>query len=227
MKDLKNDIIPIKIAYAEDHDLIREAIITNLEKDGRIKVIVEAGNGADLIKKMEECPEEPNVCLLDISMPKMDGFETITALKHKWPEIKILVISAYESEGYRVRMVLCGADGYLTKRAKASEMRRAIEEIYDVGLYNTELFSKEFVQSVKRKKFVLPELTALDMQLLRYSIADKTFDEISGLLGYSAKSIEAHRLRLYNKIGVKTRAGLAFFAIKFGYVGIESQETPL
>lgn len=218
---------PIYVAYAEDHDLLRATVIEYLEKLNGIKIIIEADNGRDLLRRIESSVVKPEICLIDIVMPQMNGFETVVSIKSRWPQMKVLVLSGHLSEEYLIRMILSGADGYLTKKVKPKEIKKALEDIKEFGLYNTELFTTQFVNSVRMKKIELPELSPKELQLLKLSIEDLTFDEIAVQMFSTPKSVEGHRSRLYAKLGVKTRAGLALYAIRNGYVPIDTGIAPL
>ncbi|HTN45199.1 MAG TPA: response regulator transcription factor [Flavipsychrobacter sp.] len=212
---------PIYVAYAEDHKMVRETVIDFMEKLGGIKFILQAENGRELIAKIENSPIKPDVCLIDIVMPIMNGFETVTGIKKMWDNIKVLVLSGYFSEEYFIKMILSEADGYLTKKSNPVDIHKAIIDVHETGIYNTELFSRQFVNEVRNKRKLPPELTAKELQLLKLSIEDKTYEEIAAIMNLTAKSVEGHRIRLFQKLGVKTRAGLAMYAVKYGYVTID------
>lgn len=218
---------PIYVAYAEDHDMVRETVVGFLENLGGIKFIIQAENGKDLISKIEDAAIKPDVCLIDIVMPEMNGFDTVARIKRTWEGMKVLVLSSYLTEEYLIKMILSGTDGYLTKKANPVEIKKAICDVHEHGLYNTELFTPHFVNEVRNKKRTLPQLSAKELQLLKLSIEDKTYEEIAVLMNLTSKSVEGHRIRLFQKLGIKTRAGLAMYAVKYGYVAIESGILPL
>lgn len=209
---------PILVAYAEDHHLVRETVVKFLEELGGLKVIIQAENGKEVIRKIEAAAIKPDVCILDIVMPEMNGFDTVTKIKSLWKEIKILVLSGYLSEEYLVKMFLAGADGYLTKKVHPNEIKKAIVDIYHYGISNTEHFSQEFIRKMRKKEKYAIVLSEKEIQLLKLSIEDKTFEEIAALMNLTSRSIEGNRKRLYEKIGVKSRTGLVKYAVKNGYV---------
>jgi two-component system invasion response regulator UvrY len=215
------DAAPIYVAYAEDHKMVRETVIDFMEKLGGIKFILQAENGKELIAKIENSPIKPDVCLIDIVMPVMNGFDTVTGIKRTWDSIKVLVLSGYFSEEYLIKMILSEADGYLTKKSNPTDIHKAIIDVHETGMYNTELFTRQFVNQVRNKRKFVPELTAKESQLLKLSIEDKTYEEIAAIMNLTAKSAEGHRIRLFQKLGVKTRAGLVMYAIRYGYVTID------
>lgn len=220
------DTRPIYVAYAEDHDMVRETVVDFLEKLGGIKFVVQAENGKELIDKIEKATIKPDVCLIDIVMPHMNGFDTVCNLKRIWSEMKVLVLSGYQNEEYMIKMILSGADGYLTKKSNPLEIKKAIVDVHEFGLYNTELFTPQFVNKVRNHRKTLPELTGKELQLLKLSIEDKTYEEIAVIMNITPKSVEGHRMRLFHKLGVRTRAGLAMYAVKYGYVVMDSGIQP-
>lgn len=216
----------IKVAYAEDHDMVRETVVDFLEKLGGIRFIIQAENGRELIEKIESSKVKPDVCLIDIVMPEMNGFDTVARLRRLWPEMKILILSGYQNEEYLIKMILSGADGYLTKKSNPVDIKRAIVDVHEYGLYNTELFTTKFINDVRSNRISIPHLTGKELQLLKLSIEDKTYEEIAAIMNITLKSVEGHRLRLFHKLEVKTRAGLAMYAVKYGYVTIDSGILP-
>ena len=218
---------PIYIAYADDHSLVRKSIIDYIQRLGGIEIMIEASNGKDLIEKMTAAERLPDVCLIDIVMPKMNGFETVAMIKKRWADMKLLVLSGFLTEEYVIRMILSGADGYLTKGADALDIKQAIIDLHQTGWCNSELVTPKFLKSVRAGKYDLPHLTGKEIELLKLSIEDKTYEEIAVLMDTTPKSVEGHRSRLYAKLEVRTRAGLAMYAVRYGYVAIGSGVTPL
>lgn len=212
----------IKLAYAEDENLLRTTLVEFLENLGGVRFTIQAENGKELIEKISQAEEKPDVCLVDIRMCKMDGFDTVVEIKKKWADIKVLALSGYSREEYLIRMVLCGADGYLTKNVHPREVLNAVRSVYEYGFYNTELLTPRFVSEVHNRRKTLPELSAKEIQLLECSILDKTYDEIATVMNLTRKSVEGHRTRLFQKIGVRTRAGLTMYAVRHGYVSLEA-----
>lgn len=140
---------PVLLAYAEDHSLLRDTLIEKIEQTGEVKVIVSADNGADLIKQIKHCEVLPEVCLLDIEMPVMNGFETTRTLKKRYPNIGIIALSGYETEPYQIRMLQSGADTYLNKRTDIKELLHTIVALSKGSLYNKEQFTNMILTEEK------------------------------------------------------------------------------
>ncbi len=226
-KSNTKDSPPVYIAYAEDHSFVRTTVVDYLQKLGGIEIMIQAGNGRELIEKIAAAKTLPQVCLIDIVMPEMNGFETVATIKKRWGKMKLLVLSGYLTEEYVIRMILSGADGYLTKNADPMDIKQAIIDLHQTGWCNTELITPKFLRSVRSGKYDLPHLTGKEIQLLKLSIQDKTYEEIAVLMDSTPKSIEGHRSRLYTKLEVKTQAGLAMYAVRYGYVTIDPGISPL
>lgn len=221
MTELKEPEKIINIAFADDHASLRESITVFLEMLGGIKVIIKATNGRELIQKIESSDVKPDVCVIDIMMPKMNGFETVPRIRHKWPKMKILVLSGFLREEYIVKMICAGANGYMSKNCHPQEIKQAITEIRQNGIYNSENFTPKLIAAVRENVLTQPKLTEKELQLLKWCIEDMTYAEIAVKMHTSQKSVEGYRNKLFQKLGVKTKVGLAIYAVTYGYVTIE------
>jgi len=209
----------IRVAYAEDHHLVRVALSEQLEQTGSIKVMLSVADGAALIEGIRRSPHLPHVCLLDIEMPVMNGFEATKALKKQWPSIKILALTGYDTELYQIKMLQCGVDAFLLKRTSHSELIKAITALYNEEIYHSGLFERN-APVLNKKTGKAINLTPMEEWLLKVCGEDKTLKELGDLLHFSSKQIEMCRYHLYQKIGVKNRAGMLMYAIRNGYVSI-------
>ncbi|WP_159732094.1 response regulator transcription factor [Sphingobacterium sp. 18053] len=124
----------IKVAMIDDHDMLRKGICDFLPSYG-FEIVFDADNGKSAIEKMAVCEHIPDVCIVDINMPVMNGFETVKALRKKYPQLKMLAFSVNDDEKAVVKMLECGANGYVLKGADPDELQRAIEVIYNGGQY--------------------------------------------------------------------------------------------
>lgn len=217
---------PIYVAFADDHLLLRESLVTHIEADNDIQVSIQAENGKDLLEQLKSSKVIPDVCLLDIMMPELDGFQTVEQLKKHWPDIKILILSSYLHDVYIIQMISAGVNGYLTKNSHPRTVREAIRHVVEYDIYCNEQFCLKDIKAVKEGRLELPKLTEKELQLLRYCIQDLTYLEIADRMGTSQKSIEGYRNRLFQKLGAKTRTGLALYAIRHGYVPIDIVNFP-
>ena len=211
----------IHIAYAEDHTLVRKGIISFINNLGGIEVDIDVDNGRDLVNEIAKANRIPDVCLLDINMPGMNGFDTVIELKKRWPHIKILVLTVFDIEIYIVRMIMIGANGYLLKSCNPEEIKEAIVSIFCNGMYFSELVTHNFVQDIKTGVITIPNLTGREMQVLKYSCSELNYAQIAEKLGTTTRSVEGYRDSLFRKLKVHNRVSLALFAVQFGLVQME------
>jgi len=212
----------IRIAIADDHAIVRNGLVSILDRIGGFRVDIEAEDGHELLEKIKRAKELPHVCLLDITMPRMDGFDTIVALKEKWPDMGVLVLTVHNDDRYIIRMIQHKANGYLSKNCKAEELRDAILSIHNEGIYYSDAESRKFIRAVAKNEIDLPKLTAIELILLRWvCTTDLKYDIIAQKMGLTGKSVEAHKEALFKKLKVDGRVGLTLFAVRFGYIQVD------
>ncbi|GAA4460540.1 response regulator transcription factor [Nemorincola caseinilytica] len=212
----------IHIALADDHALIRKGVAEMLSKFSDIKVILEAGTGKELIAKMSNADPMPEVCIVDINMPEMNGYETATELKKRWPKVGILALSMYDTELNIIKMLRSGAHGYLLKDADPEELLQAIVSIHKHGFYYSDIVTGRMLNILHDpdgKTNV--DLTDKELQLLKYCCTELTYKEIANEMNLSARTIDGYRETLFRKLNITTRTGLAMYAIKAGMVSIK------
>ena len=207
----------IKVAYADDHVLVRKGIIGLINSE-EINVTIEADNGKELIQKLEKAKEIPDVCLLDINMKVMNGFDTIIVLKRKWPEMKVLALTVFDKEIYIIRMIRYGASGYLLKNCDPEDIKRAVTVVYNNGTYYSEIMTRQFFNAVQYGQIKLQEFTAKEKQLLEYCPSDLSYEEIAQKMQVSERAVAGYRDSLFKKLNIHSRPSLAMFAIQFGIV---------
>ena len=212
----------IPIAYADDHDALRKSLARYLEDLGGISVLIETGDGAELIRHLERSEVQPSVCIIDIHMPAMDGFMLITEIQKRWPGMPVLVLTVFENESYIIRMIKLGARGYLLKRCKPEEIKEAIVSIQDTGYYYSETAGQRLFRQVLDGKLKNHDFNEIELALIRYSCTELSYVEIANELGTSRKSIEGYRDRLFQKLGINSRVSLALFAVQFGFVTLDT-----
>ncbi len=222
---MKNN--PILVAYADDHTAVRKGIIAFITALGGIKVVIEANNGAELIKAMEQAETVPEICIIDIKMPVMNGFETISVLKQKWKNVKVLVLSTFIEELYVLKMIRLGANGYLSKSCDPEEIKAALVSIRNNGMYFSDFFSQKIAVALDNRHIKLPKLTEKELQLLKYCCSDHTYVQIAEMMNTTQKSVEGYRDSLFRKLKVNSRVSLAMFAIKSGIVTVDQGVTPI
>lgn len=212
----------VTIAYAEDHVAVRKSIMTYLNKLGGIEVVAEANNGKELIEQIESRGALPDVCLIDLKMPVLNGFETVPILRQKWKDIKILVLSAFEEELYVVKMLRAGVNGYLSKSCEPEEIKKAILTINDEGRYYSELYLRHIALAAEHDRKQPAKFSEKERLFLIYSCSDLTYAEIARKMQCSLKSIEGYRDNLFKKLEVNSRISMVLYAIKSGLVPLEN-----
>lgn len=222
MDKLQKTSDPVTVAYAEDHTSVRKSIISYLHDLGGIKVVIDAASGIEFIEKMEASDSIPDVCLIDIRMPELNGFETIAAIKQKWKGIKTLVLSSYVEELYVLRMIRAGVNGYLSKACDPEEIKAAILSIHQNGIYYSDLFAEKLAVAVQNGHLKIADFTEKELVLLKYCCTDMTYVQIAQTMRTTPKSIEGYRDNLFRKLQVNSRVSLALFAVRSGIVPMES-----
>ncbi|XHR92685.1 response regulator [Mucilaginibacter sp. UC70_90] len=213
---------PIKIAIADDYTIYRDGLKIGLTQDENLEVMLEAGDGEDLIKGIET--NMPDVIIMDLKMPVMDGMEATKHIKKKYPDMKILVVTMYDDEKFVIHLMEIGANGYLLKNAEAEEIRKAIYSVYETGYYFNNIVSNALLKKLVIKGNIKPsfkegvELTEREQDVLKLICAEKTANEMGKQLFLSPRSVEGIRQRLIDKVGVRNTAGLVMFAVKNGII---------
>lgn len=212
----------IKIAIADDYKIYRDGLKVGLSADDNMEIIAEADNGEDLMKILET--KSPNVILMDLKMPIMDGMEATKLVREKYPDIKVLVVSMYEDDKFIIHLMEIGANGYLLKNAEQDEIIKSIYAVHENGYYFNDVVNKALLKKLVLKNNLKPsfnqniDLSEREQEVLKLICEEKTAAEIAKEIFLSPRSVEGIRQRLIEKIGVRNTAGLVMFAVKNGLV---------
>jgi len=212
----------IKIAIADDYKIFRDGLKVGLSAEANFEVILEADNGENLIKAMEQ--SMPDVIIMDIKMPIMDGMEATKLIRKLYPLVKVLVVTMYDDDKFIIHLMEIGANGYLLKNAEPDEIRKAIYAVSENGYYFNDLVNKALLKKLVIKNQIKPsfnqdiELTERELEVLKLICEEKTAIEIGKEIFLSPRSVEGIRQRLIEKVGVRNTAGLVMFAVKNGMV---------
>ncbi len=209
----------IYVALADDHTILRKGVAEILSKFDEIQVIIEACNGQELLDKISAAKRMPDVCIVDINMPVMNGYDTTSAIRLKWPEIKILALSMYDTELNIIRMLRCGANGYLLKDADPMELRVAITDVTKQSLHHSGVVKGRTKSGVANG--VPTDLSPRETQFLELCCTEFTYKEIAEKMYLSPRTIDGYREALFDRLNITTRTGLVMFAIKTGLVHIK------
>ena len=219
MKNLDPQII--KVAIADDHTLFRTGVKTSLSSRKDIQMVCEAENGMQLLNLLRHI--KPDVILLDIQMPIMDGLATLPEIKKLYPDIKVIMLSMHNDHSMITRMMEIGANSYLTKESDSETIYQAVRTCYEEEFFFNDLTNKALLNGLRTKK--APENEAPDVHLtdkettvLRLMCEEKSTKEIADIVDISPRTVEAIRDKLKSKTGTKSMAGLVMYAVKAGIV---------
>lgn len=218
----KKDII--RVALADDHVLIRNALAILVDGFEGCNVISQSGNGKELTEALTE-EAVPDIILLDLNMPEMDGFETAKWLQKNFPQIKVLVLTMYDSEFSLIRLLQSGVKGFLKKDVHPDELKFAIFSVMQSGFYYSNNTSRKLVHLLQNNNEGLMNLqnailSEQEFFFLKLACSERTYKEIAHQMRLSTRTIDTLRDHLFIKLDVKSRVGLAMIAIKNGIVAI-------
>ena len=206
----------IRVAIADDHVLLRSALARLVNSLTGYEVLFEADNGKDIRNKIMQ-HQVPDVVLLDVNMPGMDGFETTQWLHKNYPHIKVLVLSMMSDEKTIIKMFRLGAKGYLLKNAEPEEFKKALDSIVDKNVYLSEYVSAKLVSGLHKdvdKEEVAILLNEKEKEFLRWTCTELSYKEIAEKMYLSPRTVDDYRQSLFNRLKVHSRVGLVMYAIR-------------
>jgi DNA-binding NarL/FixJ family response regulator len=205
----------ITVLLADDHSIVRAGLRRIVEESGDMQVVAEADDGREAIGLVKKT--NPDVAVIDISMPGLDGLEVISQLKIHHPELPILVLTMHEEGQYVVRAIQAGAMGYLTKQSAPEQLVNAIRKVHDGQRYLTDDAAEALALRVARGsdgQSLLDSLSMREMQVLRRLAMGQTNREIARAYHISIKTVDTYRARLLKKLGLRNNAELSRFAMQ-------------
>jgi DNA-binding NarL/FixJ family response regulator len=208
------------IAIVDDHILIAKALSGIIENFKQFEVLYECENGKALQEKLLVKKNIPDIVLLDISMPVMDGFETAQWLKETHPQILIMALSMQDDEQSLIKMIKSGAKGYLLKNVHPAELEKALDGLVKNGSYYPDWATSKVFMSLgaeTTKNTVAINITEREKEFLQYTVTEMGYKEIAEKMFCSPRTVESYRDALFEKLGLKSRVGLAVYAIKNGF----------
>ena len=206
----------LRIALADDHTLVRAGIRALLEADGRFEVVAESGNGREALELVLR--HQPDVALIDLGMPGLNGLELARRLTQELPRTRVIVLSMHAEASYVRQALKAGVAGYLVKGAAVSELPLAIESVVRGETYLSPRISHTVVQELLRdgagEPHPLEGLTGRQREILQLVAEGQSTKEIASALGLSVKTVETHRTRIMDRLGIRDVAGLVRLAIR-------------
>ena len=216
----------IRVLIAEDHPVVRKGIIALFSRQPRIEILGEAKDGQDALRKTKEL--RPDVLMVDIEMPQLNGFVLTEILQKELPQVRVLILSAHSGSQCVPRILQCGARGYVTKGASGDELVKAIETIAGGGTHFgpevAQLALSHLVDSHGNTAGT-PRLSSREKEILTLVAEGLYNKEIAARLNIGTRTVETHRERLMRKLNIRSTAGLTTFAVANGYVVVS--ETPV
>lgn len=211
------------VALVDDHVLLRNGLANLIESFGNYKILFQSDNGKNFIEKLKQ-NLLPDIVLMDINMPEMDGYETCLWLKDNHPEIKVLALSMYDNENAVIRMFKAGAKGYILKDCDPAELKVAIDAVITKGFYYSEMVTGKLIHTINtldekdsRVKNMI-KLKDHEVMFLKLVCTELTYKEIADKMFKSPRTIDGYRDDLFEKLNIKTRVGLVMYAIKYGII---------
>jgi DNA-binding NarL/FixJ family response regulator len=213
--------MPIRIVIADDHELIRRGFHVLLEQQAGIQITGEAVDGKHLLELVGNL--EPDIVICDIKMPIMDGIEATCKIKKAYPHIGVIALSMFNDDHLIIKMLEAGAQGYLLKNTNKQELSEAVHAVYHGGTYFCAATSAKLAVLIGMSQFnphraaVRPEFSEKEIQVMQLICQEHQNVDIAKAMNMSVRTVEGYRERLFEKTGAKNVAGIAVFAIKYGY----------
>jgi DNA-binding NarL/FixJ family response regulator len=214
------------ITLVDDHVLLRSGLASLINSFDEYQVLFEADNGQDFIRQLKS-RATPDIILLDVTMPVMNGYETAEWIRVNLPDARVLVLSMMENDAAIIRMLRHGAKGYILKDSKPATFREALNCVRDNGFYINELVSSRMLHYVNQKDHALDAkvtglvITERELTFLKLVCTEKTYKEIAEEMFVSPRTVDSYRDSLFEKLGISSRVGLVLFAIKNGIILVQ------
>ena len=207
-----------KLILADDHILLRDALANLINSFDEFTVAAVAGNGIEVITAFEN-GIRPSVVLMDLNMPQMDGYETARWLAQHQPLVKIIILTMYDSEIALIRLLQAGVHGFLKKDIHPSELKNALLTVAGGEYYYSNHATGKIAGLFRKHAGVEKSLlTEMEIEFLKYASTEMTYKEIAGAMNMTPRNIDSYRDALFTKLDVKSRVGLAIYAVKNGIV---------
>lgn len=207
----------VDVVIVDDHTLFRKGLVSILSSFTDVNLVAELENGKRAIAYLSDNDLHPNVILLDINMPEMNGYQTVELIRRKWPNIKVLALSMYNDELSVINMLHKGANGFISKDASPTILHAAIRKLYDTGYFYPEMI-KKYLSNDMSLTDKIPEITDREMEFLKYCNKNLTYADIAKHMHISKRTVEKYASSLLEKFELKNRSSLTVLSMKLGLI---------
>lgn len=215
----------VRVLLVDDHALVRAGIRALLEKNERVEIVGEAGNGEHAVELIETI--KPDVVLLDLTMPGKSGLDVLNVAVDKFPDVHVIILSVHEGAEYAFQALRSGAAGYLPKSAASAELELSIEQVMTGRMYLSPIISQtaqfDLNQDSSKGSESLLDLTPRQREVLKLIAEGYSTKNVARTLNISVKTVETHRAQLMDRLNIHEIAGLVRYAIKMGLVSLEER----
>lgn len=207
----------ISIGITDDHQLFLKSLSLMIESFRNFSVTVEASNGKQLIEKLSRLKSLPDIILLDVNMPEMDGPATAAYLSEHYPQIKLVALSMNNDDNTIISMIRSGTCAYLLKDMHPDVLEKALNEVAEKGYYNADVANINFARLLRKEKETGSlSLTEREKEFIQYACSDLTYVQIADKMNVSARTVDGYRASVFEKLNVQSRVGMALEAIRLG-----------
>lgn len=206
------EITRIPIAIVDDHTLFRKGVAGLMAEFEELDVVFDVANGKQMQEALTKFPL-PQVVLMDINMPILNGYESTCWLKSNYQQVHVLALSMFEDDEAVIKMIRCGACGYILKESKPRDLLEAIKIIVLKGVYINEMVSGKLIRSLAAQE-TAPSLSPKELDFLKHCCSELTYKEIADLMFVSPRTVDNYRESLFQKLSIKSRTGLVLYAIR-------------
>jgi len=210
----------INIGIVDDHQLFLKSLSVLIETFPDFNIVLDALNGEGLLNKLETAPNLPDILLLDVNMPVMDGAKTATAISSKYPEIKLVALSMKDDDVSVIKMIKAGCCAYLLKDIHPDELEKALNEVYLKGYYNADVANINFRRLILKTKDEEIVFSDREMTFLKLACSDLTYKQIATEMHLSERTIDGYRESLFQKLNVQSRTGMVLEALRRNLVSL-------
>lgn len=218
----------IRVMLVDDHVLVRQGTRELLEREDDLYVVAEAGDGEDAVRQVTVC--DPDVILMDVALPKLDGLEATKQIKAQKPDVAVLMLTAYDDDEYIVAFLEVGASGYLLKDASAEDLIKAIRAVHAGDSVLHPAVTRKVIDHFWRMAKglgngegaqIIPQLTQRELQVLEWAARGMTNREIAGKLCISPRTVQVHMSNICGKLSVGSRTEAVLYAIREGWLSLD------